>query len=181
MFKYFTRGKRGILYKGKFKGKDVVLKMEKRGLGRINNEIFWLLKLNKVGIGPKLLFSGSGWFIYSFVKGKPLNEWVVGKSKVRIVKVFRQILLKCMVLDKLKVNKYEMHRPFKNVLIFKDKVKMLDFERCKVSLKPKNVTQFCQFVISTLKLDRSKILPFVRDYSKDFSEKSFRKLVKNLF
>jgi putative serine/threonine protein kinase len=181
MFKYFTQGKRGILYKGKFKGKDVVLKMEKRNLSRINNEIFWLLKLNKVGIGPRLLLSGSGWFIYPFVEGVALNAWVVGKSKVRITKVFRQILLKCRILDKLKVNKYEMHRPFKNVLIFKDKAKLLDFERCKVSLNPKNVTQFCQFIISVLKLDRSRVLPFVRDYSKDFSEKNFKLLVKNLF
>lgn len=177
MFKFFAKGKRGIVYKGKFKGKDVVLKAESRSLGRINNEIFWLKKLNKYSIGPEVLFSGDGWFVYFFVKGKPLNEWVVGKSEKRISKVLLDILKKCRILDKLKVNKYEMHRPFKNVLVFKDEAKLLDFERCKSSLESKNVTQFCQFVISVLDLDRSKILPFIKDYSKDFSDKNFKKLI----
>ena len=178
MFKFFAKGKRGFVYKGEIKGKKVVLKKEAKNLGRINNEVFWLKKLNKYDIGPKLLDFGDGWFICEFVKGKPLNKWVAGKSNYK--KVLKQVLLKCRVMDKLKVNKFEMHRPFKNVLVFKNKAKLIDFERCKFSLKPKNVTQFFQFVINALKLDRKNILPLIKKYSKDYSDRSFRELAKIL-
>lgn len=180
MFKFFAKGKRGVVYKGKFKGKWVALKVESRDLKRIDNEISWLKRLNKYNIGPKLILSGDGWFIYEFVKGKPLNEWVVGKSKVRVSKVFLEILKKCRILDKLKVDKEEMHRPFRNVLVYRDKTKLLDFERCNISLKPKNVTQFCQFVVSVLGLNRKKILPYLREYHNNQSEKNFRNLMKVL-
>ena len=179
MFRYFAKGRRGIVYKGKYKGKDVILKVESRDLRRINNEILWLKRLNKFKIGPKMIFSGDGWFIYEFVKGIPLNEWVVGKRKVK--KVLLGILEKCRVMDKLRVNKEEMHRPFKNVLVYKGKAKLIDFERCNIRLKPKNVTQFCQFIILVLKLDRRKVLPHLRKYHKNQNDKNFKELVKVLF
>lgn len=180
MFKYFARGKRSFVYKGKIKGKDVILKIESKNLNRINNEIYWLIKLNKHKIGPEIYFCGKDWFICRFIKGEPLNKWVINKSRKRTCKVFRQILGQCRILDKLKVNKYEMHRPFKNVLVHKDKAYLIDFERCKYSLKPKNVSQFFQFVIYTLKLDRNEILIALKEYCKDYSDESFEKLVKKI-
>lgn len=180
MFKFFARGKRGIVYKGRYNGKDVILKAESRDLRRINNEVKWLKRLNKFDIGPKLIFEGDGWFICEFVKGIPLNKWVKGKSKVRVRKVFKNLLEKARIMDKLKVDKLEMHRPFKNVLVFKDKAKMIDFERCRTSLKPKNVTQFFQFVVSVLGLNRKEIIKDLKEYSKNYSEKNYKKLVKKL-
>ncbi len=68
-----------------------------------------------------------------------------------------------------------------NVLVFKDKAKLLDFERCNVSLEPKNITQFCQFIINVLKIDRKKVLGSLKKYHKNQSEKNFKKLVGILF
>ncbi len=180
MFKYFAKGKRSIVYKGKFHGKDAVLKKETRNLRRVKNEAFWLKKLNKIDIGPKLFYEGEDYIICEFVKGKPLKEWIEKPNRKNLVKVLRNVLMQLREMDKLKVNKNEMTRPYKHVIIHNNKPVMIDFERCKISLKPKNVSQFCQFVISALKLNRDKILSALKEYCKDYNDESFKKLIKKL-
>jgi predicted Ser/Thr protein kinase len=65
---------------------------------------------------------------------------------------------------------------------------MIDFEKCTVSLEPKNVTQFCQFLITGqmsymlrekgITLDREKLMAAAGLYKKDQKEKNFRALKK---
>jgi len=92
------------------------------------------------------------------------------------------------VLDKLGVNKEEMHHPYKHVLITKkQKPVLLDFERCHLSEKPKNVTQFCQCVASEymkhtflkkgIKVSRQKMIKAAEHYKKDMSRKNLMGIV----
>lgn len=180
MFEYFAKGKRSTVYKGEFEGKEVILKKETRNLRRIKNEAFWLKKLNGYGIGPKLLKEKDDYFICEFVKGKPLREWITTADKNNIKKVLMEVLRQLRIMDDLKVNKCEMTRPYKHVIVYKNKPVMIDFEKCKFSLKPKNVSQFFQFVINVLKLDRDEVLIALKEYCKDYSDESFKGLIKKI-
>ncbi len=157
---YFTEGKRGLIYtadlerskliKSHFAKKNkikVAIKAEKRGLGRVANEITWLKVLNKRGIGPKLLFHSKEYFVYPFIEGEFILDWIKDKSKKEIKQVLSDVMGQCYILDKLFVTKEEMHHPHKHILIDKyGKAHLLDFERCTKTDKPKNVTQFVEFI-----------------------------------
>ena len=79
-----------------------------------------------------------------------------------------------------------MHYPIKHILIGKD-VKMIDFERCKKSENPKNVTQFCQFLLSKnmqnmlrdkgIIINRERLIKLLKNYKTDYSDKSFNELL----
>ena len=70
--RYFAKGHRGIIFKGVYKNKDIIIKHKNpksQAVGRISNEVKWLKILNKKKIGPKLLFSGKNFLVYNFVGG----------------------------------------------------------------------------------------------------------------
>jgi len=166
------KGKRGNVYVFF----NIAVKVERKDIGAINrikNEAKWLKVLNKYNIGPKLYFSGSNFIVYKFVKGERILDYFKHVSREDKIKVVKEVLRQCRILDKLKVDKLEMHHPVKHVIIGK-KVVMIDFERCKNSLRPKNVTQFVQFLDRLgFKVDK-KIL---QEYKKDYSENDYRKIL----
>ena len=87
-------------------------------------------------------------------------------------------------LDKLMVDKEEMHHPFKHVIITKGKPLLVDFERCHKTLKPKNVTQFCQCINSMskllinkkIKVDKEKIIKLAKQYKKNQNKENLNKI-----
>ncbi|MCK4522171.1 MAG: hypothetical protein KAU20_06360 [Nanoarchaeota archaeon] len=148
---YFAKGHRGILYTGNYKGKKVVIKKklpESKAVKRMENEAKWLKILNKYNIGPKLIGSGKDYFFYKYVDGEFIVDYVENcGNKSGIIKIIKDVYNQCFKMDKLNVDKEEMHHPVKHVIIGK-KVVFLDFERCHEVKKGKNVTQFCQFLIN---------------------------------
>ena len=181
--KYFSRGKRGKIYLIK---NIAVKKSLKR---HTENEVKYLKLLNKYDIGPRLLSSGKNYFKYKFIKGMFILDYVKLNNKNKIKKVLVNILKQCRILDKLKINKLEMHNPYKHIIIDKKPV-MIDFERCYFTNKPKNVTQFCQFIMSNklslllkhkkIKMDKEKLISLVKDYKKSYSEKNFENILRLL-
>ena len=179
--KYFSKGKRGKIYliKDKAIKKGLVI--------HIKNEVKWLKILNKYGIGPKLISYKNSYFTYKFVKGKFILNYIKDNNKNKIKKVFINVLKQCRVLDKLKINKKEMHNPYKHIIISK-KVVMIDFERCYITRKPKNVSQFCQFLISNylkdslkekkIKINKKELISKVKDYKKSYFDKEFIEILK---
>jgi putative serine/threonine protein kinase len=145
--KFFAKGKRSFVCTAYYKNKKVAIKIERNVKGRIKNEVKFLKILNKYEIGPKLIFSGENYFVYKFVEGLPFIEWMKDKSKKMILDVVEKVMFKCRTLDKLGINKKEFHHPVKHILVKNKKLKMIDFERCYYTKKPKNLTQFCQFLI----------------------------------
>ena len=137
---------------------------------RALNEAEWLLKLNEKGIGPKLLYYSSDFVAYEFVKGEMIKDF-----SGDIVPVLVNVLEQCFIMDKMKVNKLEMHHPLKHVLIG-SKIVMIDFERCYYTLKPKNVSQFCTFIVR-YGYSRDALVPLVREYKKGYLKKDFLKIV----
>lgn len=193
----FEKGNRGVLYKGSYKRKTVVVKAKRKestAVATIENEINWLRRLNKGGIGPKLLLEGKSndWFAYKFVEGEFITYYISScNEKEKIVAAIKDLLLQCRKLDKLKVNKEEMLRPQKHVLVGKSgKITMLDFERCRKTQKPKNLTQLCQFLASKyvtslllqkgIKAEREKLLAAAKSYKHSQTEEKFKIILELL-
>ncbi|MBT3985579.1 hypothetical protein HOD38_06000 [archaeon] len=170
----FAKGKRSFIYLFTIDGKKIAMKVDNGRVKNTKKEVNWLQKLNKKKIGPKLLFYGKDFFCYDFVEGKPIKE-LKRKNK----KVFVQVLKQCRVMDKMKVNKLEMHKPLKHVIINKGKVTMIDFERCYETDKPKNVSQFCSFLVKYFKYDK-ELLKLAKKYKDSYKEADFKKIINFL-
>lgn len=204
--KYFTHGKRGDIFTGyldksrfvktHFPKKELVKvaikikRKESEATERIKNEAKWLKILNKKDIGPRMLFYGKDYLVYEFVEGKFILDWVKERSKKDIKKVLINILEQCFILDKLGVNKEEMHHPLRHIVIDKSGVPtLLDFERCNRTKKPKNVTQFVEFICrikSELEKKRLNInVKVMRDlaktYKEDISKENLERIINSFF
>jgi release factor glutamine methyltransferase len=162
---YLTHGKRGNIFTGYFdrnqrikshipKGSDKVkvgIKIERKeslALGKIENEIKWYKKLSEfTELIPRLLFYGENYFVYEFVEGVPILEWIKIHEKKDIIKILVKILNKVLTLDIAGVNKEEMHHPHKHIIVNSFNEPMfIDFERCSETDIPKNVTQFVEYL-----------------------------------
>ncbi len=169
--RYLTKGRRGIIYTGLYKGKKIAVKVknpESKAEGRISNETKFLKALNKKGIGPKLLKSSKSYIVTEFIEGQPVLKAFETLSKTQIKKIIAAILKQCCIMDKLWIAKEEMHRPYKHIIITKQhKPVMIDFERCHYTTKPHNVTQFLQCLRNLEKNDAMKrvIMMAAKGYS----------------
>jgi len=189
--KFFAKGHRGYIYTGKYQKKAVTVKLKNpksKASGRIKNEIETLKVLNKHKIGPNLIKSTNDYFIYDFVEGEFMPMYIRDeRDKTKIRKHLIDLLNQMYTLDKLKINKEEMHHPHKHILI-KNKAVLLDFEKANKSTKPHNVTQFCQYLCSlkpVLKqkgifVNITKIRELSRVYKKKYDEKAFNEIVKSI-
>ena len=200
---YFAEGKRGKIYTGQFdksllikkqlpvKRRTItvaikVKKKESKAADAIASEVFWLKVLNERDIGPRMLFSGEEYVAYEFAEGEYIEEWLPDASKEEIRKVFASVFQQCYVMDKLHVNKEEMHHPLKHIIVDKDgDATLIDFERCYETEKPHNVTQFADFVGKHRALLAKKGFSFtlkeLRDaaakYKEKYDAKEFEKIL----
>jgi len=176
--KPFAKGHRGIIYIGTYKKIKVAIKKKNpksKAINRIQNEIKFLKILNKKGIGPKILFHGKNYFVYKFIKGEFILNYIKNNKKTKIKQVLKQVLKQCHIMDQLKITKEEMHHPYKHVIINK-KVNLIDFERVHYTEKPHNVTQFLQYIMSLkqilekkgIKVNKRTIRSLAKQYKKDY-------------
>jgi len=184
--KYFTSGKRGIIYTALYGKKKIAIKKKKpdsEAVGRIANEGKWMAILNKKGIGPRLVKKTNTYVAYEFVEGEFFPKWAETASKKQIQSAIKNLFNQCLIMDKLKVDKEELHRPFKHIVISEDGPVMLDFERCHETEKPKNVTQFAQYMMSSkpwlkgLRIKKEKIMFLAKTYKETYEKKDFEALV----
>ena len=161
---YFAEGRRGVVYTADF-DKNLVLKKQvpvkkrtitvaikvkkkdSKSIDAIASEVQWLKLLNERAIGPRMLFSSEEYVAYEFAEGEYIESWLPTASKEEIKTVLKSIFQQCYVMDKLQINKEEMHHPLKHIIVGKDlNPTLIDFERCYETKKPHNVTQFADFV-----------------------------------
>jgi len=74
-----------------------------------------------------------------------------------------------------------MHNPYKHIIIENKKPFLIDFERAYETQNPKNVTQFCQFLMSNAveevikyKIDKKELIKILKQYKKSQTEKNFK-------
>lgn len=178
--KFLAKGHRGVVYTGLLGTKKIVIKEKNpssEAIGRIKNEARFLRILNKYKIGPKLLKVNTNNIIYEFVNGKFILDFIEKNNKKRNISVLKNVLKQCFILDKLKINKLEMHHPVKHIIIDKKPV-LIDFERCYYTDKPKNVSQFCQFLMSIGIADKKKIILAVKKYKQKPNKTAFNGILR---
>ena len=169
--KILATGKRGIVYKS---GKTVIKmkKPESKAINRIANEAEWLQILNKHNIGPKFISFKEEKLKMEYIEGMEILTFAKHATKKEKQNILKQLLKQCRTLDKLQVNKQEMHHPTKHVLVRKKKVILIDFERCKKTQKPKNITQVCQFIARYFNCP--EIQEKAKEYKETYSEKAYK-------
>ncbi len=148
---YFAKGKRGLVYKGIYAKKTVVVKVQRPDaitLSTVQFEAQWLKKLNPKKIGPKLFFATEHFLVMEFIEGFLFDEFLETQQKKEILAMIKKLLQQLYLLDTLGINKYEMNHPDKHIIIRKGTPIMIDFERCRYTEDPKNITQVVQFISS---------------------------------
>lgn len=153
-----ARGKRGIVYSALKNKKDMAVKAanpNSRAINRIENEAKWLKILNKEGIGPGLLGFQQAegavpvYLVMEFIEGERILDFLARAEEASIRSVLKEILRQLLILDGLGVNKEEFHWPVKHIIVRPGNgITLLDFERCRKTQRPKNITQFLQFLAS---------------------------------
>ncbi len=174
---YLAKGKRSIVYTGYYKNKKVAIKTKNpksKAVGKLENEAQFLKILNKHNIGPKLMSHNNRHLIYEFVDGTLLPDYI--KKSKNPKRALKNVLNQCRTLDKLKINKLEFTRPIKHIFIKNNKATIIDFERCYITDNPKNVTQFCQYLMkeNLMKKDIQKL----KEYKKNQTDKNFKEILK---
>ena len=185
---FLAKGKRVIVYTASYGGGKVVIKEKNpksTAINRIYNEANFLKKLNKVGIGPKFIAFFDDILVMEFVEGMLIEQFVKENNKGKIVKVLKNVLQQMYKLDKLGINKEEMNRPCKHIIIGK-KVVLIDWERSNNTISPKNVTQFCQFLTSSkfgslifekgIVIDKKYTQKVAKEYKQKLDNVSFNKI-----
>ncbi len=185
--KKLMKGHRGMIYTGKYKNKKIAIKAQRKDISArtVNREAVMIKKLNKYNIAPKLLFKGNDYFAYEYVEGKFIIDFLKNSSKNKTKKVLFNVLNQCRTLDKLKISKEEMHNPWKHVVIGK-KITLVDFERAHYDLKPKNVTQFLQYILRNskllaekgIKIDKNKLIQLGKEYKNNQTDKNYNEIRK---
>ncbi|MBI5391482.1 hypothetical protein HZB00_00610 [Candidatus Woesearchaeota archaeon] len=181
---FLAKGKRGKVFLWKKKYVIKIKNPESEAEGRIENEARFLKKVNKRGIGPKVIEATKEYVISTFIPGIRIDEYLE-KTK-HPGKVLNSILDQCFILDQLKINKLEMHHPVKHIIINKNKPVFIDFERCYETNNPKNVTQFCQFILNReeflktkgIVFNKEKVMQIIKKYKKSHTKKDFQELKK---
>ncbi|WP_333784340.1 hypothetical protein [Thermocrinis sp.] len=145
---YFSKGWRGIIYRGRFEEKEVAVKVA-RSVEKeysIRKEADILERLKGYKHFPQILLKGEDFFMYEFIEGKPIEELELTPEEK--LKIYLQVLDVAFLLDSLEINRDEFARLDKNLLIGKDiTVYLLDFERGHMNAKKThNFTQFLQFL-----------------------------------
>lgn len=188
--KYFAKGHRGLLFTGTCINKRIAVKIknpQSAAVGRIENEAKWLERLNRHNIGPKLLFFDKDCFAYEYIDGDFIADYIQKSDKSSIKKAIKNIFRQMFILDKLKVDKEEMHHPLKHIITRKNKPYLIDFERAHYAKSPKNVTQFCQFIMGgyldsilkskKIKISRQKIIRLAKIYKSSQTNANFKKIL----
>jgi HemK-related putative methylase len=176
--KFFAKGTRGLVFTGAYKKRKVAIKIkrpESTSPGTIARESMFLKELNRHGIGPTYLFHSEYFLVYEFVEGNYLKDLINSKN---IRNICKKVLEQCFQLDLLHVNKKEMTRPYKHVIVKGKKITLIDFERARKVEEAHNVTQFCQFVGSYIdKKHKKKWIVLARDYSNDRSKQKLQRML----
>ncbi len=199
--KFLAKGKRGFVYVAQVNNRKFLLKTANSSsdaVGTIlkeakNNQI-----LNGVNVGPRFLYydDKNEYMIRDFVEGKSIFDWMGDNKnyahyKDDLLSIIMCVLDQCRRMDLLGFNKYEMTNPHKDLLVTSNlDVFIIDFERCRFTIKPKNVTQFCQFLVkgrmrnllaeACVLLEREKISFLAENYKKSLSDSDFNKIKEEI-
>jgi HemK-related putative methylase len=180
-----AKGHRGLIYIFK-KGKQKLIRKiplkESKALSNIENEARFNKLLNKHGIAPRFISfdKETNSLIREYIEGENIGDFFIKHNKKEIIIVLKKIFLQLLKMDSLRINKFEMTNPYKHIIIKNNKPYMIDFERCRFTETPKNITQFLQYLSSAnievilkkkkIFIDKDKLISLSKEYKKNYNE-----------
>lgn len=173
LFSFLDKGTRGEVYK---LSKTRIVKIQRDDAPikeTIKNEYNIGKKIQKYSFFPKIIEYNEKlkFMIREFVKGKEIQGIKLNKYKIN------RLLKLAFILDKEGINQQELTNPFKHIFIYKKKIMMIDFERAKTSIKPKNLSQITQYLCKKLTINPKELIKLMKKYKKTFSTKDYLKIV----
>ena len=149
-FRFLARGHKGVVYVANYScaGRTgrVAIKVCRGGGAR--QEERWLRRCNDLGIGASLVSAEDECVVMNYVEGPSIGEALDGAVPPSVLfKALRDLLAQCARLDQQGIDKREMNRCQKHVIVSREgRSTLLDFERCQESAKPCNVTGLAQYL-----------------------------------
>lgn len=189
---YLAKGKRGIAYTAKLDGKTILIKEKNptSAVDTLENETRILKLVNTKNIGPTFIARTPTQIIREFVDGPEIIDWIKTATKSQIKKCLIEIIHQCRQMDILGINKLEMTHPHKHILITKGKPVMIDFDRSKMTARPKNITQVLQWITNKelelilsekgIMLPREILLEHAKHYKQTYSKVIYEHIIKNI-
>ncbi len=181
--RFLAKGKRGRVFLTEREGTTVLIKKKNpaSSVDTIAREARYTQVLNSYGIGPCFIAYEGGALIREFIDGEEFRHWLPAASPHATMTVLLRVLSQCFTMDLLGIEKAEMTRPWKHIIVRSNahagsrlEPVLIDFERCREVDTPKNVTQFLQFLTSTaltrqlaekgIRINRQKLLSLAKKY-----------------
>lgn len=186
MHKRTFKGHRGfaetILIKREGKEKIAIKKYSRTEFYDSQKEFKFIKILNRKGIGPKAYNLGDkNSIIIEYIEGERIIDFIKTHEKKEIIYIIKKVLEQLTIMDKLMINKQEMTNPYKHIIVRKENDTynpiMIDFERAQKTDRPKNITQFIQFLTSgrlqhifiekNIKVDKERFMEIAKSYNKE--------------
>ncbi|RJQ16988.1 hypothetical protein C4573_02915 [Candidatus Woesearchaeota archaeon] len=178
------KGKRGIVHiSGKYAVKE---KNPASAVNTLAHEAVFLKEVNKHNIGPKLYRFNNNKITMEYINGERIIEYMRKQNKKNILAVLKKVFDQLLILDKNGINKEELTNPYKHIIVRNHQPIMIDFERCRKTDNPKNVTQFLQFLRSkkiekllqekNIFFEKEKIEAIAKEYKKKKNPDALKQL-----
>jgi len=151
---FLAKGKRGHVFLRDVDGRTVLVKRKnpRSAVDTLANEARFTALLNGVGVGPAFISydKAAGELVRAYVDGQEFRKWLPSAARAQVKAILLSVLRQCGTMDAAGVDKEEMTRPWKHIIVtLAGEAVLIDFERCRRVRVPKNVTQFCQFLASS--------------------------------
>lgn len=175
--KYLAKGKHSLVLDGSFEGKSCIIKVGEEKDLQIEN--IFNKKLENESFVPEVYYSGKNYIVREKFEGEIIEEFLETNGKESILDILDKVLEVTFRLDELGINKQEMTNPYKHIFILdKAEVMFIDYERCLYTQKPKNTTQFLQYIRRNRNLLEEKGIEIDEDkifeVSKKYKENMFK-------
>ena len=185
---YLAKGKRGIASTARL-GTRIVLVKERNpraSVDTIAHEARILGIVNSHGIGPRLVRHEPTRLIREYVTGVGIEEWTRRATPRATRAMLTRLLDQCRTLDTIRIDKREMTRPYKHVLIARGIPTQIDYDRARESPRPHNVTQLCQFLTAGryahllaergVNIDKERLLSAAKTYKKTYANEDYDRI-----
>lgn len=182
------KGQRGIV---EIQG-NVAIKRARTSHYDAEGEATFLKLLNKKGIGPKYISHTKDSLSMEYIDGLRILDYLADKNTTKkdIISVIEKILIQVYDMDKLGISKLELTHPYKHIIVRNKIPVQIDFERCTYTNKPKNTTQFIQFLCSgkvahmvkskDIKIDVKALRELALKYKKDIKKEYLKEILECL-
>ncbi|MEN3034544.1 MAG: serine/threonine protein kinase [Aquificaceae bacterium] len=147
-FEQVGKGWRGYVFRAKFGDLDLAIKVarSKEVLDFVKREVRALSMLSGLEGFPQMRFYGTDFVAYDFIRGEIFKR--ANLSKEKKLEVFIKVLELIQVLDSLGIDKGEMNKLDKNLLVSEDGIYLIDFESSRFDVKTHNLSRFLQLLLS---------------------------------